>query len=156
MSHKSRVCAVLFDVDSSSYEKAANFWAGALGREIQSRLGPVAQIPYVVFHDAYRYFESRFGLRPAGSVVLSPGRKPGARRITAIRRKIRALRAACVFTEPQFSSGLINTVVEGTGARVAVLDPLGADIAPGPEMYFLLMRRLASSLRQCLASDARR
>jgi len=34
MSHKSRVCAVLFDVDPASYEAAARFWSGALGRPL--------------------------------------------------------------------------------------------------------------------------
>ena len=35
MSHRSRVCAVLFDTRSSSYEATARFWSKALGRTLE-------------------------------------------------------------------------------------------------------------------------
>ena len=126
----------------------------ALEAEIRATLAPARRSPYVVFHDAYRYFEERFGLRPAGALAAASGRKPGARRLTALRRRIRALGAVCVFAEPQFKPSLLETMMEGTGARAGVLDPLGADIEPGPELYFSLMRGLAASLRACLAPPA--
>ncbi len=128
----------------------------SLTREIRAELGSVAGAPYVVFHDAYRYFESRFGLSPAGAIAVAPGRRPRAKRLTLIRRRIRALRAACVFAEPQFTPRLVKTVMEGTGARLGVLDPLGADLKPGENMYFSLMRRMSTSLRTCLAPEAER
>ncbi len=123
----------------------------ALELNIRAMVGPVAGVPYIVFHDAYRYFESRFGLSPAGALTLSPGRSPGARRLAAIRRKIRALGARCVFAEPQFTPRLVKTAVADSGARVGELDPLGADLKAGEEMYFALMRGLASSLVDCLS-----
>ena len=123
----------------------------ALESEIRALLKPVAGVPYIVFHDAYRYFESRFGLSPLGSLTLSPERSPGAKRLAAIRRKIRALGARCVFAEPQFTPRLVETVAAGSGARVGELDPLGADLTAGEEMYFSLMRGLASSLTNCLS-----
>ncbi|HBK81857.1 MAG TPA: zinc ABC transporter substrate-binding protein [Nitrospinae bacterium] len=123
----------------------------ALEAEIRATLAPARRSPYVVFHDAYRYFEERFGLRPAGAFAAASGRKPGARRLTELRRRIRALGAVCVFAEPQFKPSLLETMMEGTGARAGVLDPLGADFEPGPELYFSLMRGLAASLRACLA-----
>lgn len=123
----------------------------ALEVEIRTTLEPVQQIPYVVFHDAYRYFEERFGLRPMGSIVIGSGRMPGARRLTALRRKIHALGAVCIFAEPQFKPPLLKTISEGTSARVGVLDPLGANIEPGPELYFSLLKGLGAALRTCLA-----
>jgi zinc transport system substrate-binding protein len=128
----------------------------SLTGEIRTELDPLAGAPYVVFHDAYRYFESRFGLSPAGAIAVAPGRRPGAKRLTLIRRKIRSLRVACILAEPQFTPRLVKTVMEGTGARLGVLDPLGADLEPGGDMYFSLMRRMASSLRTCLAPEAGR
>jgi len=122
-----------------------------LESNIRTMLRPVAGVPYIVFHDAYRFFESRFGLSPAGALTLSPGRSPGARRLAAIRRKIRTLGARCVFAEPQFTPRLVKTAVAGSSARVGVLDPLGADLKAGEEMYFSLMRGLASSLVDCLS-----
>jgi zinc transport system substrate-binding protein len=121
-----------------------------LDQALRARLAPVARTPYVVFHDAYPYFEKRYGLNAAGSVTVSPGRAPGARRISQIRAILRARGAVCVFSEPGFRPSLIRTLLSGTGARTGVLDPLGAAIAPGPNMYFSLMRGLADSLSRCL------
>ncbi len=125
----------------------------ALDEEIRSRLGPVAAVPYIVFHDAYRYFEDRYGLNVAGSLTVSPERRPGARRIFEIRARVRRLGVVCVFAEPQFRLSLVRTVVAGAGVRAAVLDPLGADLQAGPGQYFALMRRLTDSLVRCLSEN---
>ncbi len=122
----------------------------ALDTDLRSRLAPYVGKPYIVFHDAYHYFEARYGLSPAGAIAISPDRAPGARTLAAIRDRIEASGAVCVFREPQFEPALVTTVVAGTPARVAVLDPLGVDLAPSPEAYFALMRRLADSLSACL------
>lgn len=121
-----------------------------LDRELRDKLAPVADKPYVVFHDAYQYFEARYGLRPAGAITLSPERTPGARTLSEIRERIRTLGAVCVFKEPQFEPDLVKTVVAGSFARVGVLDPIGAEIPPGADAYFALLTRLTSSLRDCL------
>ena len=126
----------------------------ALNREIDGLLAPVKGRPYVVFHDAYQHFEERFGLSPAGSITLSPDQAPGAKRLYEIRDKILSLGAGCVFSEPQFEPALVKTVVEGTDARTGVLDPLGAEIAAGPDAYFDLLRGLAGSLKACLSPES--
>jgi zinc transport system substrate-binding protein len=104
----------------------------------------------VVFHDAYYYFEARYGLNAAGSVTVSAERAPGARRLSEIRAKVRSLGATCVFAEPQFRPTLVSVVLEGSGARLGLLDPVGAQRAPGPELYFELLQGLADSLVGCL------
>lgn len=122
----------------------------ALSTELARDVASVGDKPFVVFHDAYQYFERRFGLAAIGSVTISPDNAPSAKRLTALRRKITQLKAQCIFAEPQFEPKLVATVAEGTGARVGTLDPLGAAIPSGPELYEMLMRSLASSLRSCL------
>jgi zinc transport system substrate-binding protein len=122
----------------------------ALDLEIGATLMPVRRVPYIVFHDAYQYFERHYGLNAAGAITASPDRMPSAHRLAEIRRRIMESRAACVFREPQFPPRLIDTIVAGTSARIGVLDPLGADIAPGPDHWFALMRGLAGALVKCL------
>jgi zinc transport system substrate-binding protein len=122
----------------------------ALDAELRRTLAPVREVPYVVLHDAYGYFERRYGLFQVAALAPDPGRKPGARRLSEVRRKIEALGVRCVFTEPQFKPALVKIVIEGTGASTGVLDPLGATLAPGPEAYFALMADLAASFRDCL------
>ncbi len=122
-----------------------------LDREIAALLGPVRQIPFLVFHDAYQYLESRYGLAPQGALTALPSRSPGARRMSDLRRRLRDSDAACLFGEPQFETGLARALIRGTSARLAVLDPLGAQIAAGPEAYFTMMRELAANLAACLS-----
>jgi len=123
----------------------------SLTAEVDRKLAPFRGQPFIVFHDAYQYFEKRFGMPAAGSITVSPEQAPGVRRIEEIRTKVKEINSVCVFSEPQFEPRLVKTVTEGTGARTGVLDPLGADIKPGPEQYFTLIRNLAASLKNCLA-----
>jgi len=120
---------------------------------IREMLAPVRDIPYFVFHDAYQMFERHYELSAAGSITVSPQRKPGARRLREVREKIRTLGARCLFHEPQFEPKLLNTVVEGSAVRIGVLDPLGVGIPAGPQAYPRLLGNLANSLLECFGSD---
>lgn len=122
----------------------------ALMAELEARTKPLAGRPFIVFHDAYQYFERRFGLEAAGSVTVSPDIAPSARRLSALRRKISALKAVCVFSEPQFEPRLVATITEKTSARRGVLDPLGVAIPAGAAHYPTLLRNLAADLETCL------
>lgn len=122
----------------------------ALDRELAAALTPVADRPFIVFHDAYHYLERRYGLNAVGAITVSPDQRPGARRLTALRDRIKQLGAACVFAEPQFEPTLVRTVAEGTPARTGVLDPEGASLPDGPDLYFTLMRFNAKALTGCL------
>ncbi len=117
-----------------------------LYQEVRQQLAPVSSQPYIVFHDAYQYFERDFRLNAVGSVTIDTERSPGARRIKEVREKITELGARAVFSEPQFQSRIVATVLEGTEAKAGVLDPLGADLAEGPEAYFSLIRAMGTSI----------
>lgn len=106
---------------------------------------------FLVFHDAYQYFEHRFGLSAAGSLTVNPEIAPGARRLSQLRKKIAELNASCVFSEPQFDPRLVDVVTEGASVRLGVLDPLGAAIEDGPELYFTLIEKLGSAFADCLS-----
>jgi zinc transport system substrate-binding protein len=121
-----------------------------LTHELEQALKPVADRPYIVFHDAMHYFERRFNLNAVGSISVSPEIPPSAGRLIELRRKLKAVGAQCAFAEPRFSMALIGAVVEGTGTRVGVLDPEAINLAPGPDLYFMLMRTLAADLARCL------
>ena len=122
----------------------------ALTHELDAALQPIRGRPFIVFHDAYQYFEHRFNVDASGSVALGDASSPGPARIAAIRQKVQTLGAHCVFSEPQFRSKIITTVIEGTTARSATLDPLGATLKPGPELYSQLLRNLGDNLLTCL------
>ena len=118
--------------------------------EIDTVLQPVKRRGYVVFHDAYQYFEARFGVSAVGSITVSPEVLPGAERVAKLQDKVRDLGATCVCSEPQFEPKLVATVTENTNAGTGVLDPLGTSINDGPDLYFTLIRNMAASLKGCL------
>ena len=139
--------------NASAYEANAETMMSRLDNlvaEIDAELQPVKGRGYVVFHDAYQYFENRFGVSAVGSITVSPEVLPGAERVAELREKVRNLDATCVFSEPQFEPKLVMTITENTNAGTGVLDPLGASIADGPELYFTLIRNMAKSLKDCL------
>ena len=118
--------------------------------EVDAELEPVKGRGYIVFHDAYQYFERRFGVSAIGSITVSPDVLPGAERVRELQEKVRDIDATCVFSEPQFEPKLVTTITENTNAGTGVLDPIGASIDDGPELYFTLIRNMAKSLKDCL------
>ena len=123
-----------------------------LQTEIAAQVSPVRGAPFIVFHDGYRYFEDRFGVVAVGSAVVSADRSPGVRRIRELQNKVRDLEVKCVMTEPQFEPRLVDVIVEGTDAKAGAVDPLGATIDSGPDLYFTLLRNMAASFEDCLAT----
>jgi len=123
----------------------------ALVVETQAAIEPVKGTGFVVFHDAYQYFEKRFGIEAAGSITVSPEVMPGAARLTELKQRIADLGVACVFAEPQFEPRLVSVVIEGTPARSGMLDPEGGSLTEGPDLYFDLIRNMTTSLTECLA-----
>lgn len=125
----------------------------ALDLAIAASVAPIKDRPFIVFHDAYQYFENRYGVTVAGSITVSPETAPGAQRLKEIRAKIETLGATCVFAEPQFEPKLVNVVLEGTNAKSGTLDPEAGTLTAGPDLYFKLMNGIAQSLTSCLSQQ---
>ncbi|MEK6213328.1 MAG: zinc ABC transporter substrate-binding protein, partial [Vibrio fluvialis] len=104
-----------------------------------------------VFHDAYDYFEQRYGLNNLGHYTVSPVRKPGSKTLIAIRKSLAENQAKCVFSEPQFQPAVIETVVRGSHAHIGVLDPLGTQVPVKAGSYFAFLHQLSDSYAQCLS-----
>lgn len=126
-----------------------------LAAQMKARLAPVSKQPFVVFHDSYQYLETRFGLTAVGSVTVIPDILPGAERVGEIRRRVRELNAVCIFAEPQFTPKLVRVVAEAGAVKTSVLDPLGAGLPAGPDLYFSLMEKLADNVVGCLSPQRR-
>ncbi|MBC8239957.1 MAG: zinc ABC transporter substrate-binding protein [Alphaproteobacteria bacterium] len=123
----------------------------ALEAEIARQLASVRALPYMVLHDAYQYFEARFYTNALGAIAVAPDRKPGARRIAAIRQRLAQGKVRCLFREAQFAANLVDTLTAGLDVRVAGLDPIGRDIAAGPDAYGRILRQLSGSMENCLS-----
>ena len=150
------MAARLAEIDPANADAySANAAAGAaeldaLAARVEAIVAPVRGKAFFTAHDAYHYFEHRFEIESEGSVALSDAAPPGPARLDRIRNEMREHGALCVFIEPQLDPKLAQTAAEGTGARVAALDPLGADLEAGPGLYPALIENLARSLADCL------
>ena len=150
------VAAELSRIDpehAKAYESNATAYVASLDKlaaEISAETKPIQNKPFIVFHDAYQYFETRFGLTAVGSISDVSAASPSAKRLNEIKNKLEKTKAICVFREPQFDAKYVSVVLEGTKAREGIIDPLGSDITPGPTAYAELLKKLAKGARDGL------
>jgi zinc transport system substrate-binding protein len=122
----------------------------ALRAELDTMLSSVKGKPFIVFHDAFQYFENRFGLEGVGSISDASAAQPSAKRLSEVRAKLAKTKARCVLREPQYLDAAALAVIDGTNARLGVLDPIGADVIAGPDAYDTILRNVATNLVACL------
>ncbi|KIN72739.1 High-affinity zinc uptake system protein ZnuA [Sulfitobacter guttiformis KCTC 32187] len=122
----------------------------ALIGEITATLDPVRDGQFIVFHDAYQYFELDFDFPASGAISISDASDPSPARIAEIQNRIAEQGIDCVLAEPQFNASLVATVLDGTEAKTGILDPLGSDLEPGPALYPQLIRNLSTALAGCM------
>ncbi len=122
----------------------------ALSTEVAQMLDPVRGGSFIVFHDAYQYFEDAFDLPASGAISIGDAADPSPARITEIQGRITEEGIDCVLAEPQFNPGIIETVLGGTDANTGVIDPLGSDLEPGVDLYPQVIRNMAKTLAECL------
>lgn len=114
-----------------------------------SKLTGIDGNSYILFHDAYQYFEHRYGLSSAGVMLLGE-RMPTIRHVRYMREILDDEDVKCVFSEPQINPDLIDVVTEGRVVRRVELDPLGFRLTKGPEMYVALIENLVDGFVACL------
>jgi len=128
---------------------AARLEIEALTTEVNSLLEPIRGKKFIVFHDAYQYFEKAFDLSASGAISLGDASKPSPARIAEIQGRIQEESIDCVLSEPQFNKGLVATVVTGSNAKTSVIDPLGVELTPGLDLYSELIRNMTKTLVNC-------
>ena len=149
------IAAKLSEVDPDnaakyfSNAKSARDNVDSLVSEVNSILDPMRDKKFVVFHDAYQYFERDFGISASGAISLTDASDPSPARLAEIRKRVVDEAVECVLAEPQFNQGTVNAVVDGTKANTTVIDPLGVKLEAGPSLYENLIRNLATNLAKC-------
>lgn len=121
----------------------------ALDAELERELKPYAGKPFAVLHDAYQYFEQRYGLTAVASIAVNPEAAPSGKRLSAVRKKLADTGASCVMAEPGMQPKVVAAVIEGSKAKSVVLDPEATQLKPGPELYDGLMRGLMAGVKAC-------
>ena len=151
-----KIVQILSEMDplnAQSYQRNGDKYGqrlDLLDQRLKAEMKEISSIPYIVFHDAYQYFERRYQLNSIGFVASHTGYGTSVRKLIEVRKAIKKKKIRCIFSEPQFSPKLVQTVIEGTSVKKGMLDPLGTGLKPGKELYFTLLINLSRSLRKCL------
>ncbi len=119
-------------------------------RSLKTKLQPIIAKPYIVFHDAYQYFDAHYDLNGVGAIALHPEIPTSVKRLNTVRQKIREAGVTCVFTEPQFQPKIVDSVVKDLNIKVGQLDPLGANLTQTSDDYFILLEQLTDAVVACL------
>lgn len=145
------------DPDNAAHYKrnAANLKAEliALDQQVKVTLAPIQTIPFLVAHDAFQYLEHDYQLNAIGSLFIHPERKPGARRLIALRKYLNSQSVCCIFSDSTSDDSIVNSLLEETRIQLCPLDPLGLTLEPGKKLYFDLMRKLSGALLHCLEAN---
>ena len=151
--------AIAAKLSAADPENAGIYFANAaaaraeldtLRTEIERVLEPVRGSNFIVFHDAYQYFETSFDFRASGAISISDATDPSPARISEIQARVQEQDISCVLSEPQFDPKIVAAVMDGSEAQTGVLDPMGSNLEPGPELYGNVLRNLAKALADCL------
>ena len=121
-----------------------------LDAELRQKFSAVSGRNYLVFHDAYQYLEQEYQLGAVGAISLDPEQVSSPARLRAARANLADKQISCVFSEPQFPTRAIQTVISGTDTRIGELDPLGAELTPGANLYNQLLHNMADNIVACL------
>jgi len=121
-----------------------------LKSDIAQQLKNYQSQPFLVYHDAYQYFEKEFHLNGAGTMVLNPHVPLSAHGLNEIKQLIEKNHIQCVFRETEFNDNQIRQFLKGLAVNVEELDPLGYRYPQGPENYFQTMQGLSATLKICL------
>lgn len=122
-----------------------------LHKSIHSQLDVVREQPFLMFHDAFQYFEKEFGLNHALYVTTGPEHKIGIQRVRYLKQQIKQQNIECVYYEPPQAPKIIQTIMEGQPQKLYTLDPVGNELIPGSELYFQLMQNIAQHLHSCMS-----
>ena len=143
----------LSDLDPSNketYEANANKTLKSLDKLIEDVNNSVPKgVSYIVFHDAYQYFEKRFGVSSAGALTLNPDVLPGAKQIADVQDLISDKGIKCIFSEPQYNPKIIETLASDMNISTGIMDPLGAYLDKGNTMYEELIKEISNSIKKC-------
>lgn len=137
----------------ASNAAAAEAEIAAVQAQIAEQLAGAQGLGFITFHDAFQYFEKRFGLESSGTVSLSDAQKPSPARLAELRARIEADGIDCAFAEPQFDTRLVEAAIEGSGAGIQTIDPIGAALTPGAGQYPEMLQAMADSFGRCAAGQ---
>ena len=124
-----------------------------IDKKIKTKLNSFSSKKYLVFHDAYQYFEKAYNLQQPIVMNNNPSNSLSFKRILFIHDLIINEDIHCLFKEPQFNSKALNSLLTSKDLNgkleIGILDPLGSDQDLGANGYISLLNNLAKEFYSC-------
>jgi len=105
-----------YRANAAAYDKKLD----ALTAAIRAKLAtvPPAQRTMIVFHNAWLYYNARFGIKTVGVIEINPGQDPNPQQIASLVDLAKANHVRAVFSEPEYSAKLAQSLASSAGIRV--------------------------------------
>jgi zinc transport system substrate-binding protein len=117
---------------------------------LKARLAPLAEHPYVAYHDAYQYLEKPLGLSYGGSLTTEHEQAPGARHLSELAGQIRREHGDCLLAEPGFNQALAQRVFTGVPARFVSVDELFTQAPRNAQGFEAGLTQMVAGIKTCL------
>ena len=140
---------------ANEYQYNANEYIAKLENlktEMHSTLDNIAHKDIITFHEAFPYFAEEFGLNIVGIIEIEPDSEPSAKEVENIISIINEKNIKALFTEPQYSSKIADTIAKETGASIYTLDPIvtGDSNEKAYNDYIIKMQENLNTLKEAL------
>lgn len=132
-------------INGESYAAQLN----SLAQEFKDLVSRAPNKKIVTFHRAFDYLARDTGLDIVAVIESEPGAEPSAKYMSQLVDKIKEIKPAAIFSEPQYSDRLAQMLSHETGVPVFVLDPAASGVS-GPESYIDVMQKNLQILHQAL------
>ena len=112
---------------------------------------PPANRNMIVFHNAWLYYNARFGLRTLGVIEEVPGSEPSAKHLAQLIDLARAAHVRAIFAEPEYSANLVNAVARSAGiAHVELLYDDSVGTSPQTRDYISMLETDTATIVRAL------
>lgn len=110
------------------------------------------KINYLVYHDAYQYFEHDSKLQPDIYISTDDEQSPGIRHLAEVYEVIKNKPVSCLLYNTPTLPKVAQNIIRNKNIKPLHLDPLGIEIEAGKDQYLLLIRAMIRAYQQCGAS----
>ena len=137
--------AALYSANATAAIADITTWRAALSEE----LSEVHASGFVTYHDAFQYLEFAYDVPVLGTILDGHATQATAATLAQLQHLIEEGQVSCLFQEPQFEALSLEALDSHGAVAIAQLDPLGTDLAPGPQLYQQLMTGMADEIAHC-------
>jgi zinc transport system substrate-binding protein len=107
--------------------------------ELRESLAPLKGQTFYVYHGAFAYFASAYGLEQ--KAIELTGRQPSPKQVAAIAKQAKQDGVKIIFVQPQFDESSAVSLANTIGGKVQSLDPLERDILAN-------LRKISETIRE--------